>query len=66
MPIAPQPKTYICHNCCWKQTVIPLSDVLRPGRDWFASCPTCGNGQLNSRPATRTEILRTRLEEFLR
>ncbi|UCO96406.1 hypothetical protein LF844_17175 [Metapseudomonas lalkuanensis] len=64
MPIPPRPLTFICPACSWKRTAIPLSDVLIPGRDWFGSCPKCGHEQLEQRPASKSEILKTRLEEF--
>jgi len=34
MPMPPRPFTFVCDNCGWKQTVVPLSDALRPG-EWF-------------------------------
>nr|WP_074585379.1 hypothetical protein [Pseudomonas psychrotolerans] len=64
MTIPPRPQTFTCPACSWKRTVIPLSDVLIPGRDWFRQCPRCGHEPLERRLASKTEILRTRLEEF--
>ncbi|QCT97959.1 hypothetical protein FEV13_14185 [Stutzerimonas degradans] len=65
MPIPPHPLTFICTACNWKRTVIPLSDCLVEGRDWFSACPICGNGELDSRPATRAETMKERLANFV-
>ncbi|MCY1273077.1 hypothetical protein D9M68_238320 [compost metagenome] len=65
MPMPPHPFTLTCTTCNWKKTVIPLSDALVLGRDWFKQCPQCRHAELTQRPATQTEILRTRLEQFL-
>ncbi|MDI6529256.1 hypothetical protein QMA71_27290 [Pseudomonas otitidis] len=63
MPIPPQPLTFSCSRCSWQKTTIPLSDALVLGRDWFAQCPQC-NCELQRRAATKTEVLRARLEQF--
>ncbi|HBP6106560.1 hypothetical protein M2I89_12785 [Pseudomonas aeruginosa] len=66
MPIPPQPYVISCTSCRWKKTIIPLSDVLALGWDWFANCPQCGCEALRQRPASQAEILRARIERFLR
>lgn len=48
MPMPPRPFTFVCDNCGWKQTVVPLSDALRPG-EWFERCPKCGSKELRMR-----------------
>ncbi len=65
MPMAPHPMSFVCPACSWKRTTLPVSDVLVPGRDWFGQCPVCARAPLNMRPATRTEVMRERLLEFL-
>ncbi len=62
MPMRPRPFTFVCDNCGWKQTVAPLSDVLRPG-EWFERCPKCGSQKLRQRAAgwlerTAAELVR--------
>lgn len=65
MPIPPRPRTFICHACGWKRTALPLSDCLVEGRDWFCNCPECRHGELETRLATQTEIMKERLANFL-
>lgn len=65
MPIAPRPMSFVCPACGWKRTTLPISDALVLGRDWFGQCPACAHQPLDVRPATRTEIMRERLLEFL-
>ncbi|VXC97537.1 conserved hypothetical protein [Pseudomonas sp. 8Z] len=65
MPIPPQPRTFLCNVCDWHGTTIPLSDCLVMGVDWYSHCPKCSNETLECRAATRTEIMRTRLNDFL-
>ena len=65
MPIPPHPRTFICPACNWKRTVIPLSDCLMEGRDWFSDCPECRHNELETRLATQTEIMKERLANFL-
>lgn len=64
MTLAP-PFTLICQYCCWKKTVLPLSDVLALNSDWFIHCPACNTPSPRSRTATPKEVLKTRLEQFL-
>lgn len=64
MPVPAHPFTFICSRCSWRKTTIPLSDALLLGRDWFAQCPQC-KSELQGRVATKTEILKARLEQFL-
>lgn len=65
MPIPPQPRTLHCPACNWQGTTIPLSDCLVMGIDWYSSCPQCHNDALDCRLATRTEIMKARLSDFL-
>lgn len=65
MPMPPRPRTFICTACKWKRTVIPLSDCLMESRDWFSTCPECRHEELDTRPATRVEIMKERLANFL-
>ncbi|QEY64994.1 hypothetical protein FXN65_24115 [Metapseudomonas lalkuanensis] len=64
MPIPPMPYTLCCPRCFWKKTIIPLSDALIMGRDWYAKCPHCGYDILERRSASQTEILRARIERI--
>lgn len=66
MPIPPQPRTFRCLACNWQGTTIPLSDCLLSGIDWHSSCPKCHNDALDCRLATRSEIMKKRLSDFLR
>lgn len=66
MPIPPAPFTLICAYCSWKKTILPRSDVLVIGHDWFISCPKCHTPSLERRYATHKEIFKTRLEQFLK
>ncbi len=36
------------------------------GHDWFTNCPKCHTPSLERRYATHKEILKARLEQFLR
>lgn len=64
MPMAPRPSSFACPACGWERTTLPKSDVLIPGRDWFAHCPACAHEPLERRTATQAEIMRARLLEF--
>lgn len=66
MPIPPQPHTTICPNCSWQRTSIPASDALRLNVDWFCRCPHCQHTELETRPASRSEIMRERLAQYFR
>jgi hypothetical protein len=59
------PLTFVCPECFWKTTVLPCCDsrprVLPPP----TSCPACHDLPLRYREATRKEVLKARLEEFL-
>ena len=66
MPIPPPPHTTICKHCGWKRTSIPTSDALRLNVDLFCRCPACQHTELEIRPASRAEIMRERLSQFLR
>ncbi|KAF1053634.1 MAG: hypothetical protein GAK43_01304 [Stenotrophomonas maltophilia] len=66
MPIPPPPTTFTCPVCTWKKTRLPLSDALVAGRDFFSHCPRCQHQPLEQRPASRAEIMRTRLNHFLK
>lgn len=66
MPLPPQPRTFRCLACNWQDTTIPQSDCLMIGIDWHNNCPKCHNSALERRLATRSEIMRTRLNDFLR
>lgn len=65
MPLPPHPRTFICSVCGWKHTAIALSDCLMEGRDWFSRCPECRHEKLETRLATKTEIMKKRLANFL-
>lgn len=65
MPMPPHPRTFICPACNWKRTAIALSDCLMEGRDWFSTCPECRHKELETRLATRAEIMKKRLANFL-
>lgn len=64
MPVSPRPFTLVCAHCSWKETILPHSD-LAFGQDTFISCPVCHTPSLERREASRHEILRTRLDQFL-
>lgn len=66
MPIPPQPHTSICPSCGWQRTSIQASDALRLNVDWFCRCPNCKHTELETRPASRAEIMRERLAQFFR
>lgn len=66
MPIPPRPRTFICPQCGWQHTTIPASDALQLNIDWFHHCPVCQHVELETRPASRVEIMRARLTQFLR
>lgn len=66
MPFPPPPHITICQNCGWKRTSIPTSDALQLNVDLFCHCPICQNTELEIRPASRAEIMRERLRQFLR
>lgn len=65
MPVPPQPRTFRCPACNWQGTTIPLSDCLTMGVDWHSNCPKCHHDALDFRPATRAEIMKARLSDFL-
>ena len=64
MPVSPRPFTLVCAYCSWKETILPHSDFAF-GQDTLISCPVCHTPSLERREASRHEILRTRLEQFL-
>lgn len=64
MPIPLRPLTFVCPSCAWRKTTIPLSDALVIGRDLYGQCPKCRYEPLESRQATRTEILKAKLEDL--
>ncbi|RPP76509.1 hypothetical protein IPC1152_18685 [Pseudomonas aeruginosa] len=66
MPVPPHPFTLTCKYCSWKKTILPRSDELMLGHDWFTNCPKCHTPSLERRYATHKEILKARLEQFLR
>lgn len=66
MPVPPAPFTLTCPYCSWKKTMLPQSDMLVLGRDWLINCPKCHTPSLERRHATHKEILRARLEQFLK
>jgi len=63
MPIPPPPFTLRCPDCGWSRTVIPRSDALFKGIDWFECCPQC-QAPLQQRPATTGEILKAKLQRL--
>lgn len=66
MPMPPRPFTLSCVYCSWKRIILPRSDVLVLGQDWFTTCPHCHTPSLERRSATRGEVFKARLEQFLR
>ncbi len=48
MPIPLPPRHYRCPACGWSKTVVPDSDVLMPGHNYFSACPKCGHAPLSS------------------
>lgn len=64
MPIPPPPLTFHCPICGWCRTVIPRSDALLPGIDWFERCPQCASQPLQQRPATAADILKAKLQHL--
>ena len=64
MPTHPPPFTLTCKYCSWGKTILPRSDVLVLGQDWFTSCPKCRAPSLERRHATQKETLKARLEQF--
>lgn len=66
MPIPLQPHTFICPHCGWQRTTIPVSDAIQLNIDWFCRCPVCQHTELETRPASRAEIMRARLTQFFR
>lgn len=64
MPTPPHPFTLTCKYCSWGKTILPRSDVLVLGQDWFTSCPKCRAPSLERRHATQKETLKARLEQF--
>lgn len=64
MPASPRPFTLVCAYCSWKKTILPHSD-LALGQDTFIGCPVCHTPTFERREASRHEIMRTRLEQFL-
>jgi len=64
MPIPPPPLTFHCPACGWCRTVIPRSDALFQGVDWFERCPQCDSQSLQRRPATAAEILKAKLQRL--
>ncbi|AVD84941.1 hypothetical protein C4Q28_23620 [Pseudomonas sp. SWI6] len=61
MPIPPRPFTFSCSKCRWHTTTIPASDALCEGRDWYSTCPSCQNTELNVRAASQLGILKAKL-----
>lgn len=66
MPVPPRPLTFSCPCCGWQATTIPLSDCLAIGIDCHVICPKCRHTELDTRPATRQEVMKKRLSDFLR
>jgi hypothetical protein len=65
MPPSPHPFTLVCACCAWRQTILPHSDFAVLGQDTLIRCPECQSPSLERREASRQEVLRTRLEQFL-
>lgn len=65
MPIPPPPYTLRCPACGWKKTVVPLSDALRYGIEWFDCCPQCGHKQLEKTAVAPHDGLLARLKRLL-
>lgn len=64
MPVSPHPFTLVCAYCSWKETILPHND-LASAQDALINCPVCHTASLERREASRHEIIRTRLEQFL-
>lgn len=60
------PNTFICPVCRWQSTALFAGDGQLFDFYWFSSCPQCGCETLDSRPASRVEIMNARLEEFFK
>ena len=61
MPFKAPPTTCYCEKCGWKQTVIPLSDVLI----FLPSCPKCEHAPMAHRLATASEAMAAKLKGLL-
>lgn len=62
MPFKAPPTTCYCEKCGWKQTIIPVSDVLM----LLPSCPRCEHTPMTHRPARASETLAAKLKGLLR
>lgn len=65
MPVSTRPFTLFCVHCSWKKTMLPCGDSSSSSHSAFSFCPECHIPSLEMREATRQEILRTRLDQFL-
>ena len=61
MPIPPPPTTFRCVDCGWHKTVVPRSDVLHEGYDWFNHRPSCGSTNLTKEAAGLLQQLAAKL-----
>ncbi|RRD56066.1 hypothetical protein EII20_12565 [Comamonadaceae bacterium OH2545_COT-014] len=62
MCVAPRkPWAFYCPACRWRKAVFPRSDCFYLGRDWFESCPKCGNESLERKDASVLETLQFKL-----
>lgn len=62
----PHPFTLTCCYCSWKKTYLPSGDTRVRPPEWLTGCPNCQTPSLDVRIANRKEILKERLEQFLR
>lgn len=65
MPVPMAPKTYTCPHCGWHKTVMPASDVLIRNHNWFDACPSCQHQPLETRPASLTEQMISRVKRMM-
>lgn len=65
MCVPPRPFTISCTSCNWQKIVIPKSDALALGSEWFTHCPRCDSDALQKRPATTREQIKAELLERL-
>ncbi|NLW04750.1 MAG: hypothetical protein GX029_05920 [Pseudomonadaceae bacterium] len=64
--IKPQPFELKCTQCGWSKTFAPASDVLHPGQDLVASCPKCGNEELEHKAVGAVKGLLAEIREQLK
>ena len=66
MPLPPPPVTYRCLACHWSKTVMPRSDALMRGIDYFDACQACGHGPLETQAASAARATVAALAEQIK